>query len=95
MTQLTIQWWKKPVRICIDERTTIVVTHTLQAAEVLLKSWPIDCDSDSTVIEAMAACLAALEGEQKPDQARSAFQAAAEKADFVTRNVLRDIHRKY
>jgi hypothetical protein len=95
MTQLIIQWWKKPVRMCADERTTVVVTHTLQAAKVLLDSWPTDFDNGSTVIAAMTACLAALEGKKKPHQARAAFQAAAEKADLVTRNVFRNVHRGY
>jgi hypothetical protein len=61
-----------------------VVASTRDAAEVLLKDWPLAESSKRT--RAMEACLSVIRGEKPPSAARSAFIAAAREAKVLVRD---------
>ena len=76
-----------PVAIDPSGGTTIIVTNTRQAAELLLSRWPVD--GGAKHLAARKACLAVLEGIKKGRDARKAFEAAA-----IEANIFRPAYRE-
>lgn len=81
-------WFDKPVSISLGVVGDVYnVSNARQAAEILLHRWP-----DAGTIkhrDARYACLQVLQGLQKPEVARQAFEEAAREAgilfdDFVS-----------
>jgi hypothetical protein len=78
------QYWQRPVEIelhGIGKYRTI--TGTRHAAECLLTLWPVD--DGKAYNQALADCLAALDGEKPPEVARRAFIRAADEAHVYVR----------
>ena len=57
--------------------------HVEQAAETLLYDWPEEWKTAAKNREARKCCLAALEGELKPDDVRRKFIDAAKEAHIL------------
>lgn len=82
--------WSEPIEVELGAIGSYkVITDTEQAAHALLYEWPTD--QGVAYSNAKRVCLAVLEGEQEPDQARAAFIAAAAEADVSTREWQRNI----
>jgi hypothetical protein len=78
------QYWQRPVEVelhGIGKYRTI--TGTRHAAECLLTLWPVD--DGKAYNQALADCLAALDGEKPPEAARRAFIKAADEAHVYVR----------
>jgi len=78
------QYWQRPVEIelhGIGKYRTI--TGTRHAAECLLTLWPVD--DGKAYNQALADCLAALDGAKPPEVARRAFIKAADEAHVFVR----------
>lgn len=75
--------WDKPVTYEEDTRGGYrTITSTEEAARALLLKWPVD--DGEAYYEAQRVCVAVLEGESSPEEARTAFlNAAAEAGVFV------------
>ena len=70
--------FRRPVRIQLGrvDRDRIVL-GTRDAAEILLRDWPLESDRR---VRAMAACLDVIKQKKPPSAARKAFVAAAKEA---------------
>jgi hypothetical protein len=76
--------WTSPVVISIGEPPVETVIVTLQAAAwAMIEDWPLD---DGPALDAaLVACAGAVEGKRKPEEARTAFVAAATEAGILLR----------
>lgn len=78
-------WWKDPVRISFDGRSSINVNNNAQAAELLLSGeWPMS--EGTRLSRARSTVLRSMERAGDPGTlyaARMAFEAAAREADVL------------
>lgn len=82
--------WSEPIEVELGAIGSYkVISNTEQAARALLYEWP--AGHGAAYSNAKRVCLAVLEGEQEPDQAREAFLAAAAEANVSTREWQRNI----
>ncbi|GAA4180207.1 DUF982 domain-containing protein [Shinella granuli] len=77
-------YWDNPVTI---ETLTLgryrTVSSTAEAARVLLEEWPVD--EGEAFVAAKTLCLAVMEGNADPEEARKAFLIAADETDVFVR----------
>lgn len=76
-------WFSEPVKVWIRPTRCKLVSHVLEAAEVLLKEWPKSATSDPICIAARKACLDALSGTGEVENARATFEAAAREVGIL------------
>ena len=75
-------WFSQPVKVWARGRPRRIM-HVEQAAETLLHDWPEKWKTAAANREARKSCLAALEGELKPDDVRRKFIDAAKEAHIL------------
>lgn len=77
-------YWDEPVTM---ETLTLgryqSVSSAAEAALILLDEWPVA--EGKAFLAAQSACLMAMEGTATPDEARTAFLAAADEAGVYVR----------
>lgn len=76
--------WKTPVIITIGEPLAETAISTLQAAAwALIEDWPLE---DGPALDhALVVCTAVMDGKRRPEEARTAFVAAASEAGILVR----------
>ena len=83
------QWWNETVGVYLERGRIRWVSHTSEAAEVLLHHWPERFRSEPESLAAREACLRSLERRAFPDSAREAFIRAAQEAEIHMEGRLR------
>lgn len=71
-----------PVTISEQAGCLRIITDTIQAAEVLLRRWPVAERRDHAYLTAVQTCLDVMEGRKESRAAREAFVRAAKSADI-------------
>ena len=70
--------WEKPVELSLSKSGSLKVEGPFQALAHLMDKWPAPQDLD--FVRARSACRGAIAGHRSMDEARAAFEAAANKA---------------
>lgn len=76
--------WKNPVLISIGEPPVETAIDGVQAASwAMIEDWPLD--EGPALDRALLVCASVADGKRKPEDARTAFVAAAEEARILVR----------
>lgn len=74
--------WDKPIELMVDNSDHFhCVGNSREAMAFLATRWP--GDRDAAYATARRACLKAIEGKARTDEARAAFISAADKAGIL------------